>query len=101
MASPQYSKSVLHGLQKLGLLPRDVAKITGLSEPRVRSILLEKAHFTDGNLAAIEEATSMSAGQLAMSTLDADESFKAIINGWAAVGSNKSRATRRATPARS
>jgi transcriptional regulator with XRE-family HTH domain len=90
MASPEYSKSVLIGLQKRNMSPAEMARISGLTEGMIRKILREKASLSDRHLASFEHATGLSAGQLALLSIpNPDKSLVDLINAWAEVGSFK------------
>lgn len=81
MGSAIYSKLVLEGLGKRGLQPDDVARITGLPLAKIRKIQLKKASFTNKQLDAIEDATGMSDGQIALLACPgAKDDFIALIN---------------------
>jgi hypothetical protein len=90
MASPEYSKLVLIGLQKQNMSPAEMARIAGLSEATIRKVLDEKASLSDRHLASFEHATGFSAGQLALMAEPApDKAIVDLINVWAKVGSFK------------
>ena len=82
MAGASYSKSVLAGLKKNGLLPDEVRRITKMSASRIQAVLHGKAGFTDAQLTAIENATNMSAGELAMASVTPDKALRSVMGAW-------------------
>jgi hypothetical protein len=89
MGSAIYSKLVLEGLEKRGLQPKDVARITGLPLAKIQRIQVEKASFTNKQLDAIEEATGMSDGQIALLACPgAKDDFIALVNALSGSKSN-------------
>ena len=84
MASPKYCKAVLAGLQKRGVSAAEVTRITGVTQAWLGMVLEGRASFADAQLAAIESATGMSAGQLALqSKADYDDSIAQVMDAWA------------------
>jgi hypothetical protein len=82
-----FSKAVLVGMQKRGSSLKDVSRITGLSKPHLELVLKEKAIFEDSVIVAIESATGLSSGQLALLSLDnPDPQLVAIMTGHAGLG---------------
>jgi hypothetical protein len=81
MGNAVYSKIVLEGLEKRGMLPNEVSRITGLSVAKIKKILDGKASFTHKQFDAIEEATGMNDGQIALLACPgAEDDFVALIN---------------------
>ena len=86
MPSKRYSKLVLDGVEKQGFLPDEIARITGLTASRIQKIMCEKASLTLAQLAAIEHATGMTGGQLAVrSGIVPDKRLSAVMDAWAEV----------------
>lgn len=69
MPGASFSKAILDGMNRWGCSQRQILKITGLSGARYKAILSERARLTDKEIAAIENATGRSSGQLAALTL--------------------------------
>lgn len=84
MPSASYSKAVLTGLRKHGLSPAEVAKVTGLSQSTLKLILAERATFKDSHLDRIEQATQLTAGQLAVKSVrKAPKPLSDFMDAWA------------------
>lgn len=91
MASVVFSKAVLSGLLIQGVAISEIAAITGLTQPEIRNFIRRKAAFTDSQLAAIERATGLTGGQLAViSEPSMDAATKAVFEQWAEVRDLKS-----------
>ena len=65
MPSLVFSSAVLHGMKRQGFDDAALAKITGLSAARLKSVLAEKQPLTHRQLDAVEEAAGITAGELA------------------------------------
>jgi cyanate lyase len=84
MASTIFSKAVLLGLSNEGFSSADVSAMTGLTPAKIKSIALGKSTLTDKNVAAIERATGLTGGQLAVrSEKSPDPALRKLMDGLA------------------
>jgi hypothetical protein len=70
MLSSGFSSTVLHGMKRHGFTDTALSKITGLTPTRLKSVLAARAGLTDHQLDSVEEASGMTAGELAARHLE-------------------------------
>jgi hypothetical protein len=85
MFSSLYSQAVLTGLLKYGMSVDEIAKVAQLPLAIVKKVLEGEAGLADKHLDRVERATGMTAGQLALLSVDKpDKSIVALMDASAA-----------------
>ncbi len=70
MVSPGFSSVVLQEMMGQGFADVELAKITGLSLARLKSVLTERTGLSDRQLDLLEKAAGTTAGELAAQHLE-------------------------------